>query len=335
MDLDCAVIIPLYNGVRLIGAALDSVIAQDHKPSEIVVVDDGSSDGSPALVESYGHGVTLFRKERGGPPSARNLGLRHTKAPLVAFLDQDDIWHHSHLRILSNILANDPTLPAVSATVATFADGSSPSLTTTNGDCEYDPWAVFPLLSGIPCPSAVLIRRAALEEHGPWTERFTGVADFHLWLRLSVRHVMRMASAITIGRRLHEGSHLQTLVKTKALSRLTLRTVAAHDALQYRLDAVGDPTGQLTHRVILSDYLQAIGEALMERDIQKLERVALKADEILSAESEIMTDAFFQVLRFSLCPRDGDRGEHIWRFLAIHWPSHAAHTRERLMRLRL
>jgi hypothetical protein len=124
-------------------------------------------------------------------------------------------------------------------------------------------------------------------------------------------------------------------VKTKALSRLTLRTVAAHDALQYRLDAVGDPTGQLTHRVILSDYLQAIGEALMERDIQKLERVALKADEILSAESEIMTDAFFQVLRFSLCPRDGDRGEHIWRFLAIHWPSHAAHTRERLMRLRL
>ncbi len=92
-----AVVIPLYNGSRHIEEALSSVFKQTVPASEIIVVDDGSTDNDAgaAVVERLAktHSVTLLRKANSGQSSARNLGVRHSNSELIAFLDQDDVWY--------------------------------------------------------------------------------------------------------------------------------------------------------------------------------------------------------------------------------------------------
>ena len=95
-------VIPLYNGARYIEEALHSVLAQRLKPNEIIVINDGSTDDGPAIVErmAIDHPITLLHKQNGGQSSARNLGIRHSNCDLIALLDQDDIWYPNHLEKL-------------------------------------------------------------------------------------------------------------------------------------------------------------------------------------------------------------------------------------------
>ena len=96
MDISC--VIPCYNGERFLGAALDSVIAQTLPPAEIIVVDDGSTDGSTAdVAANYGSRVTYLRQDNAGPAAARNRGLACARGDFVAFLDADDLWHQDKL----------------------------------------------------------------------------------------------------------------------------------------------------------------------------------------------------------------------------------------------
>ncbi len=87
-----ACIVPCFNGERFLGAAIDSVLAQDHRPIEIVVVDDGSTDHSLAVAEAYGDPVRLIRAEHGGIAAARNTGILASHGEYLGFLDADDLY---------------------------------------------------------------------------------------------------------------------------------------------------------------------------------------------------------------------------------------------------
>jgi glycosyltransferase involved in cell wall biosynthesis len=90
-------IIPTYNGERYLREAVDSILAQDYRPLEIIVADDGSTDGSFAIASSYGERVRYVEQPNQGPAAARNLGLTVARGEFVAFLDQDDRWHPEKL----------------------------------------------------------------------------------------------------------------------------------------------------------------------------------------------------------------------------------------------
>ncbi|WP_175557257.1 glycosyltransferase family 2 protein [Raineyella antarctica] len=87
------VVIPLYNGARFIEETLTSIERQTLPPQQVIVVDDGSTDGGPDLVLSHPLGATLLEQSHLGVAVARNNGLAATRTPWVAFLDQDDLWH--------------------------------------------------------------------------------------------------------------------------------------------------------------------------------------------------------------------------------------------------
>src|SRR5439155_16624014 len=90
-------IIPVFNGEKYLAEALDSIRAQTYRPIEIIVVDDGSTDGTRELVASYGDQVRYLWQPNSGPATDRNQGLSAASGEFVAFLDADDLWHPEKL----------------------------------------------------------------------------------------------------------------------------------------------------------------------------------------------------------------------------------------------
>jgi glycosyltransferase involved in cell wall biosynthesis len=91
-------IVPVFNGERYLGETLDSILAQTYQPLEILVVDDGSTDGTGALVAQYGRRLRHLWQTNAGEAAARNLGLAAAQGEFVAFVDADDLWQPEKLQ---------------------------------------------------------------------------------------------------------------------------------------------------------------------------------------------------------------------------------------------
>jgi len=90
-------VVPVFNGERYLGEALESIFKQSYQSLEIIVVDDGSTDGTAAVMDHYAGQVRFLRQANSGTAAARNLGLKAATGEFVAFLDADDLWHTEKL----------------------------------------------------------------------------------------------------------------------------------------------------------------------------------------------------------------------------------------------
>ena len=99
-----SVIIPCYNRSRLLKRAIDSALAQTVRASEIIVVDDGSTDNTRGLCAGYGNQIKYVKQKNAGPSIARNTGAMLARSPWIAFLDSDDYWTPSHLARMENAI---------------------------------------------------------------------------------------------------------------------------------------------------------------------------------------------------------------------------------------
>lgn len=99
-----SVVIPTYNRGRLVVRAVESVLAQRQRPSQIIVVDDGSTDNTRQLISQMGSHVTYIYQENQGSAVARNNGIQHTNHPWVALLDSDDVWLENHLACMAEAI---------------------------------------------------------------------------------------------------------------------------------------------------------------------------------------------------------------------------------------
>lgn len=191
-DLRIAVVIPLYNGGRFITGALDSVLRQSLPASEIIVVDDGSTDDGPAIVEQLmaSHSLTLLRKPNGGQSSARNMGIAHSTSDLIALLDQDDEWYPNHLEELIKPfrLPHVPELGWVYSNLDEVdEDGHMVYRSCLNAqDVQHPKRDLFGCLATdmFVLPSASLISRKAFDSVGGFDEELSGYEDDDLFLRL-------------------------------------------------------------------------------------------------------------------------------------------------------
>jgi glycosyltransferase involved in cell wall biosynthesis len=158
-----SVVIPVFNGERFLGEAIESTLAQSRPPAEVVVVDDGSTDGSAAVAERFPE-VTLVRTEHRGVAAARNTGVERSTGDLIAFLDADDLMKPDRLERQTAVLAQQPGLDFVLGRAQVFAeDGVElPEVITARpapmaGDDEPPYYAM-----------TVLIRREAFDRVGPF-----------------------------------------------------------------------------------------------------------------------------------------------------------------------
>ena len=182
-------LIPAYNAADFIGEAIASIRAQSVPPTQIIVVDDGSNDGTGDVVRSNGDDIIVIRQENRGVGSATTAGFAAATAPLVATLDADDIWLPHKMETQLARLAGEPALAGVFGNILAFHRTRQE---TTGSPVEG--WL----------RSTMAIRRAVFEQAGPIIDPPGGCGDMVDWLA-----------------RVREGGHrLAMLDETLALRRI-------------------------------------------------------------------------------------------------------------------
>ena len=113
-------IVPVFNGEKYLAEALDSIVGQGYRPIEVIVADDGSTDGSEAVVAAYGEPVRWVSQVTAGPAATRNLGVQSARGEVLAFLDADDLWHKDKLERQWSRFVERPELEACVSHVQLF-----------------------------------------------------------------------------------------------------------------------------------------------------------------------------------------------------------------------
>lgn len=332
--LDVAVVIPVFNGAKWIAATLTSVLAQSRTPLEIVVVDDGSVDQSVAVARAF-PGVRVFANPGKGAQEARDFGWRQTMAPLIALLDQDDLWHPDHLVTMVRLLEDHPACMASVAAVHQFRDGQEPEFSMRRRDVSYlDPWQSFPS-TPVPTPSAAVVRREALESLGSWPAQFIACNDVYAWLMMSMRHPFVQCSAISVGYRIHPHSFSSTLRQIRSPQFLDSMLSCGHQALEQRRRLLTEDTAPWERRLHGCRTLAPILEAYLSHDRVALRERACLLERTLADETQEGLLSVLYVLLYLVAPslqqEDQRRAAHALDVLLGAWPAQAPRTRRLLL----
>jgi glycosyltransferase involved in cell wall biosynthesis len=202
MTTRVSVVVPVHNGARYLSACLESVRAQSHPPAEIIVVDDGSTDQSASIAESFG--VSLWRQPQRGPGAARNRGVAESTGEVLAFLDADDLWAPEKLEWQLTAFEENPALDLVSGQVQNFwSPELDPDLRQRIGFAP-DP------VPGMH-PGAILVRRDAWQRVGAFSEELC-FGDFIPWLARAqdLGLETRFLDRAVMFRRIHESNFSRT-----------------------------------------------------------------------------------------------------------------------------
>ena len=190
-----SVIMPLYNKAEQVEASLRSVLAQTYKDFEIVVVDDGSTDGSAEKVESLGiENLRLIRQKNAGVSAARNRGIEEARGEFVAFLDADDLWKPDYLATQFDQIQKY-TECDVFATNYEFMDSDGAISITQFNKMDIEQRGVFENYFEVAScshpplwTSAVMARRSALIAIGGFPLGIRSGEDLLTWARLACRY---------------------------------------------------------------------------------------------------------------------------------------------------
>ena len=189
-------IVPLFNGRRFIREAIDSILAQELKPREIIVIDDGSTDDGPDLLESYPE-LRVIRQPNGGEAVARNRGIQKSEQPLIAFLDQDDLWLPQKLSLQFRVLQADASVERVFGQHRLFVEDDTR-------------WFRQDLLGKdltAELPGSLLVRRTVFERIGQFREDLRRGSDVDWICRAQDAGVKsQLVDAVLLLRRVHQAN---------------------------------------------------------------------------------------------------------------------------------
>ena len=182
-----SVVTPAYNVAWCIGRAIDSVLAQKYAHRELIVVNDGSTDGTGALLRSYGSAISVIDQPNRGMSAARNAGIRRARGTYVAFLDADDRWLPDKLSRQVDLLQSRAEIGFCS-TAARVEDGQGRLINEWH--CPHGGKEILETLFSQNAAiaggsSAVIARRELFDRAGLFDESLGGFEDPDLWMRLA------------------------------------------------------------------------------------------------------------------------------------------------------
>jgi glycosyltransferase involved in cell wall biosynthesis len=157
--------VPVWNGEKYLAQALASIFAQSYRAFEVIIVDDGSTDRTAAIIAAQPHKLRLIRQENAGPVVARNRGIAAAAGDLIAFLDYDDLWEPWKLELQVAAFTSNPGLAICTGLVREFMEHESAHRIAVVGNIS----------------SAMMISRQAVNRIGPLNQNLNH-ADIPEWL---------------------------------------------------------------------------------------------------------------------------------------------------------
>ncbi len=249
-----SVIIPTFNRAAFVVQAVDSVLAQTYTNYEVLVVDDGSTDGTMARLAPYRGRITILSQARSERAAARNCGIRNARGCFIAFLDSDDVWRPTKLADDMALFSQCPDAGLIYCG-AELINGEGrmvgrPTMRWFEGKvCEHL------LYSNFIANSSAIVRRDCLEMVGYLTEdrELSGSEDWELWVRLAAQFPVKVVRRYNVQRRSHRQNTLhnprqmeQSMLRAWALikrnpSAAPILAGQAHriEAVIYRYIAIG------------------------------------------------------------------------------------------------
>ena len=216
-----SVVVPTFNRAWALAGAVDSVLAQTSSDFELIVVDDGSTDGTEALLAAYGNRIRVLCQSNAGVSAARNAGIVAARGELIAFLDSDDRWLPEKLAVQKSFFDAWPE-----ALIC-----QTEELWVRNG-VRVNPRRRHQKLSGdiflpslelcLVSPSAVMMRRQLFDRVGLFDETLPACEDYDLWLRAGCRFPIHLIDQPLI---VKHGGHDDQLSRMPGLDRFRIQAL--------------------------------------------------------------------------------------------------------------
>ena len=216
-----SVIIPTYNRGWVLREAIDSVLAQDYTDYELIVVDDGSTDNTRKILDSYGRDIIVLQQPNQGVSAARNRGIAESRAQLIAFLDSDDLWLPQKLTRQVAFFKSNPDALICQTEETWVRNGVRVNPKRRHHKLSgmiFEPSLALCLVS----PSAVMIRRTLFDTVGLFDESLPACEDYDLWLRVSCRYPVFLIDEPLIIKR---GGHEDQLSKAAGLDKYRIQSL--------------------------------------------------------------------------------------------------------------
>jgi glycosyltransferase involved in cell wall biosynthesis len=248
-----SLVIATFNHGRLLPEALDSAIGQTLEGVEIVVVDDGSTDDTPAVLARYGDRIRVVHQSNRGLAAARNTGLAAARGAYVSFLDADDVLMPTKLAEQIAVLEQAPAVGWTYCDVLIEATATGTAMRASErfgyAGRRLEGWLFPELIHGNFIPAiAPLVRRTALDAAGGFDERLTALEDWDLWLRLSLIAEARYSPAVLVRYRVHPGG------MSEDRSRMDENRFRVLDALCRTQPAAVEGLGAVGRRIIADTH---------------------------------------------------------------------------------
>ncbi len=231
--LPLTVLVPVRNGQEFLAETLQSVLAQTHPISEIIVVNDGSTDNTAYIASSFGEKIRLVNRKNAGVSAARNYGLSIATTEWVALVDHDDLWEPNHLANIASVIAANPDADLCYTGARWMKQEGSIGPYVPGDTLNFPPaQGIFATLMErcVFMPSSVALKKSTALLIGGFDTRYTHSEDWDLWLRLlhNGAHFVHSPEP-TLLYRVHPGSAAHNPLRGLRQS----RDVAERDILPY------------------------------------------------------------------------------------------------------
>ena len=216
-----SVIIPTFNRGWILKEAIDSVLDQEFDDYELIIVDDGSTDDTREILDSYGEDIIVLRQSNKGVSAARNRGITEATGQLIAFLDSDDFWLPEKLSRQVDFFNTNPAVMVNQTEEIWIRNGvrvNSKKRHQKPSGMIFERSLDLCLVS----PSAVMIRKVLFKSVGVFDENLPACEDYDLWLRISCRYPIHLIDDPLIIKR---GGHEDQLSKTPGLDKFRIQAL--------------------------------------------------------------------------------------------------------------
>lgn len=199
-----SVVIPLYNKRNSLRDCIESVLNQSYNDFELLIVDDGSTDGSVDIVKEYNDKrIRLIEKENGGVGSARNMGISSAKNTWIAFLDGDDLWAENHLETIVRLAKEEPLAMVFSTSFEKFSSSESVNEKFKSLKRDFNHYIVKDLFEywlnkkSVICSSSAVVHISCFARCGYFRQDLVRGEDTDLWIRLFKNFTFAKTDVVT------------------------------------------------------------------------------------------------------------------------------------------